>query len=68
MPKQINISLWELSKQGAAKLPDGTQVLIYNPMTSYYKIETIGKGCLARDKHAYEKLKYFSFEEVKNDP
>lgn len=65
MAKEIAVSLWELTKEEAAKLPEGTQVLIYNPVTSNYKVETIGKNCLARDKHAVPSLKYFAFEEVK---
>ena len=56
--------LWELTKEEAAKLPEGTQVLIYNPITSQYKVESIDKRCLARDKHAVPNLKYFSFKEV----
>lgn len=66
MPKEISVSLWELTKQEAASLPNGKQVLIYNPLTQGYKVETIDKSCLARNKHAYSGLKYFSFEEVHN--
>lgn len=64
MAVRIDVSLWELAKNEAAALPDGTQVLIYNPLTESYKLERIGKGCLARSRNAVDQLKYFSFEEV----
>ena len=64
MAKEIVALLWELTKEEAAKLPEGTQVLIYNPITSQCKVESIDKRCLARDKHAVPNLKYFSFKEV----
>ena len=64
MGHKIDVALWELTKDEAARLPDGTQVLIYNPITGGYKVEYIGKNCLARCKNAVSKLKYFSFEEV----
>ena len=66
MAHKIDVALWELTKEEAARLPDGTQVLIYNPFTGDYKLERIGKGCLARSKHAASQLKYFSFEEIEN--
>ena len=64
--KEINVTLWELTKEEAARLPDGTQVLIYNPITDDYKLERIGKRCLARDKHAINELKYFLFEDLES--
>ena len=64
MAKKIDVALWELAKDEAARLPEGTQVLIYNPITDDYKLERIGKNCLARCKHAVPQLKYFSFCEV----
>lgn len=66
MANKIDVALWELTKEEAAHLPDGTQVLIYNPLTDDYKIERIGKGCLARSKYAASQLKYFSFEDIEN--
>ena len=65
MSKEISVSLWEHTKDEAAKLPEGTTILIFNPITSDYKIEHAGKRCIARDKHALPNLKYFTFEEVK---
>lgn len=64
MARKIAVTLWELTKEEAARLPDGAQVLIYNPLTENCKIESIGKNCLARSKHAYSGLKYLSFKEV----
>ena len=64
MSRRIDISLWELTKEEASRLPDGTQVLIYNSLTDNYKVEYIGKNCLARSRNAVSQLKYFSFEEV----
>ena len=64
MAHKIEVALWELTKEEAARLPDGTQVLIYNPLTNDYKLERIGKGCLARSKYAASQLKYFSFKEI----
>lgn len=65
MANKIDVALWELTKDEAAHLPEGTQVLIYNPFTEDFKLERIGKNCLARHKHASPSLKYFSFREVK---
>ena len=64
MSVKIEVSLWELTKNEAAALPDGTQVLIFNSLTDSYKLERIGKSCLARSRNAISELKYFSFEEV----
>lgn len=64
MANKIDAALWELTKDEAARLPEGTQVLIYNPFTDDFKLERIGKNCLARCKHAASNLKYFSFREV----
>ena len=63
--REISISLWELSKDEASRLPDGTATLIFNPVTSDYKIEYSGKRSSANDKHACSNLKYFTFEAPK---
>ena len=62
MGKEIAASLWELSKDEAAKLPEGTTILIYNPLTADYSIDRAGKKSVARNKHAVPQLKYFTFE------
>ena len=67
MPKEIAVSLWEHTKEEASKLPDGTTILIFNPLTCDYSIDRAGKRCIARDKHAVPQLKYFTFEEVKSE-
>ena len=60
--KEIQVSLWEMTKDEAASLPDGEQYLIYNPTFDYYKVETAGQNCLARNKNALPKLIYLSFD------
>lgn len=60
--KEVQVSLWEMTKEEAAALPDGTQYLIYNPIFDYYKVEKSGRQSIARCKTALPSLKYFSFD------
>ena len=62
--KRIEISLWEITKEEALKLPSSTQILIYNTITCTYRVEWADdKNGIVRSKHASEYLRYFSFEE-----
>ena len=54
MSVKKEVSLWEFTKNEAAALPDGTQVLIYNPLVESYKLERIGKSCLARSRNVVD--------------
>ena len=63
--KEIQIALWELTKEEVNRLPDGTTVLIYNSLISDYKLEYSGKKCISKSKYASSSLKYFTFEKPK---
>lgn len=67
--KEIQISLWEMTKEEAACVPRGNQYLIYNPILRYYRVETSGRHDIAKSNSAISSLKYFSFDGViyKND-
>ena len=61
--KQIEISLWEITKEEAKQLPPYTQVLIFNTFTGTYNIEYAGeKRGIVHSKYASEFLRYFSFD------
>ena len=60
--KEISIALFELTREEVNRLPEGTTVLIYNSLTSDYKIEYSGKKCISMSKYASTSLKYFTFE------
>lgn len=60
--KEVNIILYELSKQEAAELHDYEQVLIYNPIMDTYRMECITNSSLARSRFAADYLKYFVFK------
>ena len=64
--KEINVSLWEMTKEEAAALPDGEQYLVYNPAFKYYSVETASsvknKQDIAKSKHALPELVYISFD------
>lgn len=62
--KQIDVALWELTKEEVKELPDTHQILIFNPLTKRYRVEYADKKCVARSRTAASCLKYFSFEEV----
>lgn len=53
----------ELSKEEAKKLPEGTIIKIYNPLTNTWKEEKASKKDLAHSRYAYEKLRYFIEED-----
>ena len=59
--KEITISLWELTKEEAAKVPTGKEILICNTFLNTYRVERSGKGCIARSRYAAPYLKYFIF-------
>ena len=61
--KEIAISLWELTRDEARNMPERTQLLWFNTLTTRKGVDTIGKGCLARDKHCANTVKFFAFEE-----
>ena len=61
--KQIEISLWELTKEEVIKLPPNVQFLIYNPIMRTYHLEYPGRKCIANSKHALPPLKYFVFDD-----
>ena len=60
--KEVNIYLYELTKEEATKLPNGKTVLIYNMFMKTYRTEKIGPGCLARSRYAADYVKYFVFD------
>lgn len=64
--KEIQVSLWEMTKEEAAALPDGEQYLVYNPFFKYYKVETANSGRnkqdIAKIKSALPSLVYISFD------
>ena len=59
--KEVIVILFELTKEEAAALPDGTQVLIYNPIMDSYRLERMSRSSLARSRHAAQYIKYFVF-------
>lgn len=61
--KKVEIILIELTKQEAAELHNGTQVLVYNPMMDTYRLDRMSNSHLARSRFAAEYLKYFVFSE-----
>ena len=60
--KEVNITLYELTREEAAKLPTNKQYLIFNSFMNTYRVERAGPGCLARSKHAASYVKYFIFD------
>lgn len=60
--KEVTISLIELTKEEAAKLPDGKELLVYNSFMNTYKIHYAGHNCIARIKYAASYLRYFIFD------
>lgn len=60
--KEVNITLYELTREEAAKLRTGKQYLIYNSLCETYRVERAEPGCLARSKHAASYVKYFIFD------
>ena len=62
--KQIDVALWELTKEEVKKLSDTHLILVFNPLTKRCRVEYADKKCVARSRTAASCLKYFSFEEV----
>ena len=60
--KEVNITLYELTREEAAKLPTNKQYLFYNSFMNKYGVERAEPGCLARSKHAASYVKYFIFD------
>lgn len=60
--KEIEITLWEISKQEAQKLKELTPVLEYNTLTNDYSIEHSTKRAIFNNKYCSEYLKFFTFE------
>ena len=60
--KSVDVELWELTKEEVRQLPEGTQVLIYNPLTGRKSLDDAGKKCIANSKYASDKLVYLVFE------
>lgn len=60
--KEVNVILFKLTKEEAAKLPVGKPVLIYNTFTKTYRIDRSGPSSLARCKYAAQHVKYFIFD------
>ena len=65
--KEVNVILFELTKEEAAALPDGTQVLIYNPIMDTYRLERMCRSSLARSRYAAKYVKYFVFNKPNTD-
>lgn len=61
--KEIEVKMWELTKEEAAQLSEVEQMIVYNPLTYSFKVEYGGKNCLARSKYAYSGLVYLTFNE-----
>ena len=59
--KEVNVTLFELTKDEAAALPDGAQVLIYTPIMDTYRLERMCRSGLARSRFAAQYIKYFVF-------
>lgn len=49
----------EITKEQVLELPEGTEFVIYNPLTDTYKFEKSGKNDTAHNKYVYEKLVFF---------
>ena len=49
----------EITKEQALELKEGTQYLIYNPLSETYKIEIASKKDIVHNKHCYENLKFY---------
>lgn len=60
--KEIEIALWEISKQEAQQLKELTPVLIYNTLSSDYSVEYSNKKAIFNSKYCSEYLKFFTFE------
>ena len=60
--KSVEIEMWELTKEEVRQLPDGTQVLIYNPLTERKSLDDAGKKCIANSRYASDKLVYLVFD------
>lgn len=58
----IGIEMFELTKEEVRKLPEGTQVLIYNPLTKRKSLDDAGKKCIANSRYASDKLVYLVFD------
>lgn len=65
--KEVNVTLFELTKDEAAALPDGAQVLIYNPIMDTYRLERMCHSSLARSRFAAKYVKYFVFNKPNRD-
>ncbi len=61
--KEIEVKMWELTKEEASQLSEVEQMLVFNPLTGNFKVEYGGKNCLARSKYAYPGLVYLTFNE-----
>ena len=62
--KEITISLWELTREEAARLRNGKEYLIYNSLCNTYRVERSEPGCLARNKRAASYIKLSSLAEM----
>lgn len=58
--KEIQVSLWEMTKEEAAAMPEGSQFLVYNKIMDCYRIETGGKNNIAKSPYAANHLVYIS--------
>ena len=58
--QKIFVTLWEMTKEEAAAMPEGSQFLVYNRIMDYYRIETGGKNNIAKSPYAAEHLVYIS--------
>ena len=62
--KEVTVSLWEITKEEALKLPPWTQILIYNSLLGVYRVEWIDdNNCIVWSKSVPEHVRFFSFEE-----
>lgn len=62
MEQVANIITWkEVSKEYLLNINDcNIQVMIYNPLTSYYNLEHLNsKNCVVYSKHASNLLRYY---------
>lgn len=61
MEENNAIVVWkEVSREYVKAITNsGIQILIYNPLSNCYSIESAGKKCIANSKYAYECLKYY---------
>lgn len=58
--QKIFVTLWEMTKEEAAAMPEGSQFLVYNKIMDYYRIETGGKNNIAKSPDAADHLVYIS--------